>query len=54
MRPAVGAIVGTGPFRVARFEPGRHLTLAAFDEHWGGGPFVDTVEIEKEVGVMPF
>jgi peptide/nickel transport system substrate-binding protein len=41
-----GAIVGTGPFRVARFDAGRHLTLAAFEEHWGGRPFIDTIEIE--------
>jgi ABC-type transport system substrate-binding protein len=41
-----GELVGTGPFRVARFEPDRKLSLAAFDEHWGGRPFVDAVEIE--------
>jgi ABC-type transport system substrate-binding protein len=41
-----GAPVGTGPFRVARFEAGRHISLAAFDEHWNGRPFLDGVEIE--------
>jgi peptide/nickel transport system substrate-binding protein len=41
-----GALVGTGPFRVARFDAGRHLSLAAFDEYWGGRPFLDSVEIE--------
>jgi peptide/nickel transport system substrate-binding protein len=41
-----GSPVGTGPFRVARFEPGRHLSLAAFDDHWNGRPFLDAVEIE--------
>lgn len=41
-----GTLVGTGPFRLARFDPGRHVTLAAFDEHWGGRPFVDAIEVE--------
>jgi ABC-type transport system substrate-binding protein len=41
-----GVLLGTGPFRVARFDAGRHLSLAAFDEHWGGRPFLDMVEIE--------
>jgi ABC-type transport system substrate-binding protein len=41
-----GALVGTGPFRVARFEADHRLSLAAFEEHWSGRPFVDTVEIE--------
>jgi len=38
--------IGTGPFRVTQWEPGRHLTLAAFDGYWGGRPFLDTVAIE--------
>jgi ABC-type transport system substrate-binding protein len=41
-----GALVGTGPFRVSRFDPARHLSLAAFEEHWAGRPFLDAVEIE--------
>jgi ABC-type transport system substrate-binding protein len=41
-----GTLAGTGPFRIARFDAGRHLTLAAFDEYWGGRPFLDAVEIE--------
>jgi peptide/nickel transport system substrate-binding protein len=41
-----GEMVGTGPFRVTRFDAGRHLSLAAFDEHWNGRPFLDGVEIE--------
>ena len=31
---------------MARFDAGRHLSLAAFDEYWGGRPFLDSVEIE--------
>src|SRR5262249_43826495 len=45
-RGTEGTVVGTGPFRVARFEAGRHLSLTAFDEHWNGRPFLDGVEIE--------
>ena len=30
-----GMPVGTGPFRVTRFEPDRRLSLAAFEEHFG-------------------
>lgn len=38
--------VGTGPFRVTVWEPGRRLMLAAFDDYWGGRPFLDAVSID--------
>lgn len=38
--------VGTGPFRVAQFQPGRRLTLAANEDCWAGRPFLDSVEID--------
>jgi ABC-type transport system substrate-binding protein len=45
--PPVGAgAIGTGPFRVTAWEPGRRLTLAAFDNYWGGRPYLDGVAIE--------
>jgi ABC-type transport system substrate-binding protein len=37
--------IGTGPFLVTAWEPGRRLTLAAFDNYWGGRPFLDSVAI---------
>lgn len=37
--------IGTGPFRVAGWEPGRRLTLKAFDDYWGGRPFLDAVTL---------
>jgi ABC-type transport system substrate-binding protein len=37
--------IGTGPFRVTGWEPGRKLTLAAFEDYWGGRPFLDSVAI---------
>jgi ABC-type transport system substrate-binding protein len=41
-----GLPVATGPFRVTEFSPGARLRLAAYDDYWGGRPFLDTVEIE--------
>ncbi len=38
--------IGTGPFLVAEWEPGKLLKLAASEESWAGRPFVDAVEIE--------
>src|SRR5580693_1639059 len=38
-------MIGTGPFRIAAWEPGRRLSLAAFEEYWGGRPFLDSVSI---------
>ncbi len=38
--------IGTGPFRITSWEPGRRLTLAAFEDYWGGRPYLDAIEIE--------
>jgi peptide/nickel transport system substrate-binding protein len=40
------APVGTGPFLVAGWQPGKLLKLAANEESWRGRPFVNAVEIE--------
>jgi peptide/nickel transport system substrate-binding protein len=45
-RSANGLPVGTGAFRIADFQPGKLLKLAANEESWAGRPFVDAVEIE--------
>jgi peptide/nickel transport system substrate-binding protein len=37
---------GTGPFTVAQWVPGKHLTLKANDSYWGGRPFLDSIEVE--------
>jgi Bacterial extracellular solute-binding proteins, family 5 Middle len=37
------SLIGTGPFRVTSWEPSRRLTLAAFEDYWGGRPFLDSV-----------
>jgi peptide/nickel transport system substrate-binding protein len=41
-----GKIVGTGPFAVTQFDPGKKLTLTAREDYWGGRPFLDSIEIE--------
>lgn len=42
---AEGGLTGTGPFRVASWDAGRHATLTANDDYWGGRPFLDSIEI---------
>jgi len=41
-----GSLSGTGPFKIARWEPGRSATLIANDEYRAGRPFVDAIEIQ--------
>ncbi|WP_154795483.1 ABC transporter substrate-binding protein [Occultella kanbiaonis] len=36
--------IGSGPFRFAGWDPGRSLTLDAFDEYWEGRPYLDRLE----------
>lgn len=38
--------LGTGPFRVTDWQPGRKLTVAANEDYWAGRPYLDAVEIE--------
>jgi len=45
-RASNGLPIGTGPFRVAEFQPARLLKLAANEESWAGRPFVDAIEID--------
>ena len=40
------APVGTGPFLVAEWQPGKLLKLSANEESWRGRPFMNAVEIE--------
>jgi peptide/nickel transport system substrate-binding protein len=41
-----GSLSGTGPFRIANWEPGKQLTLAANEDCWRGRPFLDQIDIE--------
>jgi peptide/nickel transport system substrate-binding protein len=45
-RTAAGLPVGTGPFRVADFQPGKNLKLVASEDAWSGRPYLDAIEIE--------
>ncbi len=45
-RNGSGVPIGTGPFLVAEWQPGKLLKLAANEESWAGRPFVDAVDIE--------
>jgi len=40
-----GALVGTGPFTVSEWQPGKYLALRATENYWGNRPFVDTIQI---------
>lgn len=40
-----GALVGTGPFRVSEFQPGKKLVVKAFEDCWAGRAYVDAIEI---------
>lgn len=43
-------MIGTGPFRVTAWEPGRRLALAAFEDYWGGRPFLDSIVLSLGAG----
>ena len=45
IRAADGSLIGTGPFRIARWEAGKSATLAAHDAYWGGRPYLDSIDI---------
>ena len=40
------APIGSGPYRVASYDPGARIVLEAFDKHWGGPPKIKHVTIE--------
>jgi len=37
--------VGTGPFKVSTWLPGERAVFTASEDHWGGRPFPDAVEV---------
>ena len=37
--------IGTGPFHIVDWTPGKKLSLAAEEGYWGGRPFLDSIEI---------
>lgn len=45
-RDSQNNVVGTGPFHISNWQPGKKLTLAAEEDYWGGRPFLDGIEID--------
>jgi peptide/nickel transport system substrate-binding protein len=41
--------VGSGPFRLVRWEAGQRIILGAHDKWWAGRPLLDTVELRLNV-----
>ena len=39
-------VVGSGPFQIAEWEPGKHATLTANENALNGRPFVDSIQIQ--------
>jgi peptide/nickel transport system substrate-binding protein len=57
--PEIRQPVGTGPYRLASYQPGVRLVLRAFAGYWNGPPALDPVEIlpvkdaaERATGLM--
>jgi peptide/nickel transport system substrate-binding protein len=48
---AEGGFIGTGPFRLAAWTPGRTATFTANDDYWGGRPFLDAIEVQMGRGL---
>ncbi len=40
-----GALLGTGPFTLAQWQPGKSLVLTAKENYWGGRPFIDAIQV---------
>jgi ABC-type transport system substrate-binding protein len=45
-RDSGGNITGTGPFRIADWQPGKRLVAAANEDYWNGRPFVDEIDVD--------
>jgi ABC-type transport system substrate-binding protein len=45
-KSADGKLSGTGPFRIADWQPGKKVILAVEERYWAGRPFLDGIEIE--------
>lgn len=45
LRTSDGGVLGTGPFKVEKFEAGKSVVLSAHEQHWAGRPYLDSVEV---------
>ncbi len=37
--------IGTGPYKFAEYQSGRHVVLTANQDYWGEGPYIETIMI---------
>jgi ABC-type transport system substrate-binding protein len=51
-RAGDGLPSGTGPFRIAQWEPGRRALFSANEDHWEGRPFLNTIAVEMGRGIQ--
>lgn len=49
-RDAGNKLIGTGPFHILDWQPGKKLTLAAEENSWRGRPYLDGIEVEMGKG----
>lgn len=48
-RDVGGKVLGTGPFRISDWQPGRKLSLVSNDDYWAARPYLDAIEISLGV-----
>jgi MarR-like DNA-binding transcriptional regulator SgrR of sgrS sRNA len=41
-----GSLLGTGPFRIAKWDAKKSLTLEAHDGYWRGRPYLDAIDVQ--------
>ncbi|MCI0628457.1 MAG: ABC transporter substrate-binding protein [Acidobacteria bacterium] len=46
-----GTLAGTGPFRLAGWQPRQRAVFVANEDHWGGRPFLDKLEVQMGVSL---
>jgi len=46
-----GTVSGTGPFRIAGWLPGQRAVFTANEDHWGGRPFLDAIEVQMGINL---
>ena len=45
-RTSDDTLVGSGPYRLAGWQPGERILLSANDDYWGGRPYPDSIEFQ--------
>ncbi len=45
------SLVGTGPYKLAQWQPGEHAVFSANDDTWGGRPYPDAIDVQMGAGL---